>query len=869
MVSEQFDRCHGTLLQYVEFLCSAVTPTSTYALLIPTLDELVHQYHLDPEVAFLIYRPVMRLFRCPSTPSSFWPLECNEAVNPAAAEKEPETSDSSTTLVLDVGSSRKPISWINLLDTVKTMLPAKAWNSLSPDLYATFWGLTLYDLYVPRSRYESEIAKLHSALKALEEFSDNSSSAIAKRKKDKERIQESLDRLTMELQKHEEHVESSDESIYERECGNMPGFAVYYRYPNSQRVTYGQFIKVHWKWSQRITRLLIQCLESTEYMEIRNALIMLTKISGVFPVTRKSGINLEKRVAKIKSDEREDLKVLATGVAAALAARKPSWVTDEEFGMGYLDIKPAPAPASKSLSANATAVQNGAGLSVSQAEQIGVETVSAGSLHSDSGNAIRDPRRPDVDNLKQVDELANKQLEENTKVTSKTSVEPEARPVVKRSAAAGSLAKQAKQDLAKEDDKSGKAVGRTAASSSGNAATIGSTKVANSSARPSDHNTEKKLRSNAKSSDSSPAEEHDRLNKRRKGESDSRDIDGGEVRLSEKERSSDLRAPDKLHAAAVDKTGSDEQNNSRVIDKPVDRSKDKSSERYDRDYRERLDRPEKSRADDFLSEKLRDRSLERHGRERSVERVQERGADRNFDRLAKDDRSKDDRSKVRYGEPSVEKSHVDDRFHGQSLPPPPPLPPHVIPQSVNASRRDEDGDRRIGNARHTQKLSPRHDERERRRSEENASTLQDDTKRRREDEFRDRKRDERDAISIKMDERERDKANTNKEDIDSNASKRRKLKREHMPSEPGEYLPATPTPPPVSINLSQSHDGRDRGDRKGVIVQRSGYIEEPGPRIHSKEAASKATRRDPDPMYDREWDDDKRQRAEPKRRHRK
>lgn len=50
MVSEQFDRCHGTLLQYVEFLSSAVTPASAYALLIPTLDELVHLYHLDPEV---------------------------------------------------------------------------------------------------------------------------------------------------------------------------------------------------------------------------------------------------------------------------------------------------------------------------------------------------------------------------------------------------------------------------------------------------------------------------------------------------------------------------------------------------------------------------------------------------------------------------------------------------------------------------------------------------------------------------------------------------------------------------------------------------------------------------------------------------
>lgn len=50
MVCEEFDRCHGTLLQYVEFLCSAVTPTTAYAQLIPSLNDLVHQYHLDPEV---------------------------------------------------------------------------------------------------------------------------------------------------------------------------------------------------------------------------------------------------------------------------------------------------------------------------------------------------------------------------------------------------------------------------------------------------------------------------------------------------------------------------------------------------------------------------------------------------------------------------------------------------------------------------------------------------------------------------------------------------------------------------------------------------------------------------------------------------
>lgn len=58
MVSEQFDRCHGTLLQYVEFLCSAVTPTSAYAQLIPSLDDLVHQYHLDPEVSLSLSPPI-------------------------------------------------------------------------------------------------------------------------------------------------------------------------------------------------------------------------------------------------------------------------------------------------------------------------------------------------------------------------------------------------------------------------------------------------------------------------------------------------------------------------------------------------------------------------------------------------------------------------------------------------------------------------------------------------------------------------------------------------------------------------------------------------------------------------------------------
>lgn len=238
-------------------------------------------------------------------------------------------------------------------------------------------------------------------------------------------------------------------------------------------------------------------------------------------------------------------------------------------------------------------------------------------------------------------------------------------------------------------------------------------------------------------------EEQDRLNKRRRGESDVKDGEG-DARFLDRERSTDLR-----HQFEVEKVLNEE----RAAERVLDRSKVKGSERYDRDYRERLERPDKSSGEDIPGEKFRDRSIERHGRERSVEKVQERGLDRSFDRVidrAKDDRIKDDRIKPRYSESSLEKSHVDEHFHRQSLPPPPPLPPNLVPQSVNSSRRDDDADRRGNSTRHGQRLSPRHEDKERRRSVENTSVSQDDGKRRREDEFTERKREERDSLFVKV-----------------------------------------------------------------------------------------------------------------------
>ncbi|CAH2033971.1 unnamed protein product [Thlaspi arvense] len=1015
MVTEQFDRCHGILLQYVDFLSSAVSPATAYAKLVPSLDELVHTYHLEPEVAFLVFRPVMRLFKCRPNGDVSWPLDSGESM-----DADTDISESESSMILDLGGSEKPVKaimWSDVLDTVRTMLPSKSWNSLSPDLYATFWGLSLYDLHVPRNRYESEISKQHAALKTLEEVADNSSSAITKRKKEKERIQESLDRLTSELKKHEEHVASvrrrlsrekdkwltscpdtlkinmeflqrcifprctfsmadsvycamfvlmlhslgtpffntvnhidvlicrtlqpmiccctesevgrfgrflfetlkiayhwkSAESVYENECGNMPGFAVYYRYPNSPRVTFAQFVRVHWKWSGKITRHLINCLESNEYMEIRNALIMLTKISTVFPATRKAGFTLERRVAKIKTDEREDLKVLATGVAAALSARKTSWVTDDEFNLGLFETKAPPVHTPKHAPS-----QNGLVGGVSQGETSGGRSIANQQPESGGKDQLSKTKPPDgrTENVaSKVDQgnpkslggnpsdaqpsmpkksMEQKETDEPPRISDENPVKAgskyseaeftelywklvlpilsylfgsahstfltassKLKPSSKRGA---SMNKPTKQD----EGKSGKAVGRTSTvdkdliylesrqagltkaspstAANGSLAT-GSSKVKDDGAEASDtqkqssrtvHSPRHEINTSLRSSDrlqkrANAVEDSDRISKRRKGDAEHKEHDS-EARPSDRDRSAEARLD-------LNKTSTDDQGTHR----DQDRSKDKGNERQDRDHRDRVERSDKARGDDV--EKVRDKSLERHGRERSVEKSLDKGTTRNYDK------NKDDRTKPRHSEASLEKSHPDDHFHSQGLPPPPPLPPNTFPQSM-ASK--EEPERRAGSTRHSQRLSPRHDERERRRSEENSSVAVDDTKRRRDDDFRDRKRDDRETISVKGEEREREREREREKSIplkdDFEASKRWKVKRDQQVSsaEPGEYSPMPhQSSLPVSMGPPSSYEGRER--KSSNMTQYGGYPEEPSIRLMGKEAFSKMARRDPDP----------------------
>lgn len=66
-----------------------------------------------------------------------------------------------------------------------------------------------------------------------------------------------------------------------------------------------------------------------------------------------------------------------------------SWITDEEFGNGYLELKSAPL-ASKSSAGNSAATHSGSTINISQSEPIGGKVGTLPSQHPESSNSVKD-----------------------------------------------------------------------------------------------------------------------------------------------------------------------------------------------------------------------------------------------------------------------------------------------------------------------------------------------------------------------------------------------------------------------------------------------------------------------------------------------
>ncbi|CAL8086593.1 unnamed protein product [Calicophoron daubneyi] len=131
----------------------------------------------------------------------------------------------------------------------------------------------------------------------------------------------------------------ASEETFNQECGQYPGFVTVFRKGSdannkADQLQYENYRHVVHKWHYRITKATVACLESGSYVQIRNALIVLTRILPQYPRITQFGSAVKRRVIKLKEEEKDkrpDLKALAFSYAGLMRPRESKWVNEEDF----------------------------------------------------------------------------------------------------------------------------------------------------------------------------------------------------------------------------------------------------------------------------------------------------------------------------------------------------------------------------------------------------------------------------------------------------------------------------------------------------------------------------------------------------------
>ncbi|CAB4019215.1 Hypothetical predicted protein [Paramuricea clavata] len=151
-----------------------------------------------------------------------------------------------------------------------------------------------------------------------------------------------------------------DKKTYEKECGSYPGFVTVLRTTNTDKaehLDYENFRHVCHKWQYKLTKALVVCLESKDYTQIRNTIMVLIKILPHYPKVSNLGMALERRVERIceeEKDKRKDLYALAIGYAGKLRTHKSEMIPEGMFHRKAPDSKDKMNVISTNTSQNAT-----------------------------------------------------------------------------------------------------------------------------------------------------------------------------------------------------------------------------------------------------------------------------------------------------------------------------------------------------------------------------------------------------------------------------------------------------------------------------------------------------------------------------------
>ncbi|KAF2744267.1 hypothetical protein M011DRAFT_449780 [Sporormia fimetaria CBS 119925] len=148
------------------------------------------------------------------------------------------------------------------------------------------------------------------------------------------------------------NVWHADQSVYTKSAHGpkktLPGFGRAFnpdRTP-SAFVDFEDFRRVLFKWHKEILKALEVCLQSDEYMHIRNAINVLKAISPSFPRVDTMGDRMYQLVQTIsENDSRDDLKLAAMSVSGDIKKGEKHRKSADAFRIDHKAAKAASAPA--------------------------------------------------------------------------------------------------------------------------------------------------------------------------------------------------------------------------------------------------------------------------------------------------------------------------------------------------------------------------------------------------------------------------------------------------------------------------------------------------------------------------------------------
>ncbi|KAI5293675.1 THO complex subunit 2, partial [Ascosphaera acerosa] len=141
----------------------------------------------------------------------------------------------------------------------------------------------------------------------------------------------------------------ADKAVYVKEAHGsknlLPGFALSVGPDGKPTVLleYEDFRRLLYKWHRLFCAALKTCLNSGEYMHIRNTISVLKAVVNVYPSVDWMGNDLRGLVDNLRdNDPRDDVKIPAASLIGDFNRRKPKWVAADVFHL--TDVKKGQRP---------------------------------------------------------------------------------------------------------------------------------------------------------------------------------------------------------------------------------------------------------------------------------------------------------------------------------------------------------------------------------------------------------------------------------------------------------------------------------------------------------------------------------------------